>query len=278
MDKRRMCSNCRAFITTSDRVCPYCDQPVGPRAVDTRSTGELLAGFIPHARFTTVMILLINFALYIATALYSMASGRGGGFADIDGQTLFIFGAKSVGDILLGHQWWRLVTAGFLHAGLFHILMNSWVLFDLGAQVEEVYGQSRMIAIYFGSTVFGFLISTFWSRSLSMGASAGLFGLIGAMIAVGTHHRSALGSAIRTLYIRWAIYGLIFGLLPFFRVDNAAHLGGLTAGFACAWVAGLPRLITNWVERLWQIAAYACLGLTALSFIKWFMWFRGIGQ
>ena len=62
-----------------------------------------------------------------------------------------------------------------------------------------------------------------------MGASAGLFGLIGAMIALGVTHRSAVGDAIRGLYVRWAIYGLLFGLLPGLHVDNAAHIGGLAA-------------------------------------------------
>ena len=61
-----MCPNCRAFITTSDRVCPYCDASVGPRAIDRRSPGDLLGGLIPHARFITFTIMLVNFGLYIA--------------------------------------------------------------------------------------------------------------------------------------------------------------------------------------------------------------------
>jgi len=72
-----MCPHCRAFITTDDRVCPYCNTPVGPRAVDRRSPGEIMGGLIPHARFTTTLILLINTGLYIATTLYAMKSGRG---------------------------------------------------------------------------------------------------------------------------------------------------------------------------------------------------------
>ena len=64
--------------------------------------------------------------------------------------------APSTGQAIFLGQWWRLVTAGFLHGGLFHILMNSWVLFDLGAQVEQVYGARRMLVFYFVSTVGGF--------------------------------------------------------------------------------------------------------------------------
>ncbi len=65
MDKRRMCPNCRAFITSDDKVCPYCEVPIGPRAIDRRGPGEIMGGFIPHARFTTIMILLINTALFL---------------------------------------------------------------------------------------------------------------------------------------------------------------------------------------------------------------------
>ncbi len=272
-----MCPNCRAFITTSDRTCPYCHERVGPRAVERRDTGAVLGGLIPQARFTTSMILLINFGLFAATVLYSMRAGNSDALMSLDPRTLFDFGAKYRPAIVLG-QWWRLVTAGFLHGGLFHILMNSWALFDLGAEVEELYGAHRLVLFYFVSSVFGFLASTFWSPVLSMGASAGIFGLIGAMIAVGVRHKSALGSAIRGLYLRWAIYGLLFGLLPFFRVDNAAHLGGLAAGFGVAYLAGMPRYETRWSERFWRLAAYGCMLLTAVSFLEMYLWFAASAQ
>ena len=87
-----MCPNCRAFITTADKVCPYCDAEVGARAIDRRATGEV-AG-IPHARFTTMMILLINTGLYAACVLYASKAARGGPSLDLDGQTLVMFGAK----------------------------------------------------------------------------------------------------------------------------------------------------------------------------------------
>ena len=193
MDQRRMCPNCRAFITTRDKVCPYCNERVGPRAVERRDPGAILGGFIPHARFVTMIILTINVGLYLATVVFSQRKRRQGGLFDVDGQTLLAFGAKLRDAILNYGQWWRLVTAGFLHGGLLHIGMNSWVLFDLGAQVEDVYGASRLIVVYFMATVFGFLLSTFWTAALSVGASAGIMGLIGAMIALGVRNRHTCG-------------------------------------------------------------------------------------
>jgi rhomboid protease GluP len=102
---------------------------MGPRAVERRNPGEILGGLIPHARFTTVMILLINTALFIAE-YFEPRSG-------------ITEAGESVPACVMQGQWWRLITAGFLHGGILHILMNSWVLFDLGAEVEMLYGTSR---------------------------------------------------------------------------------------------------------------------------------------
>lgn len=259
MDKRRMCPNCRAFITTSDRVCPYCNIQVGPRAIDRRNPGEILGGLIPQARFTTVVILIINTALFAATSLYSMRTGAS------ENATLMLFGAKLPFAYMRG-EWWRLITAGFLHGGLLHILMNSWVLFDIGAEVEMIYGTSRFIVFYFVATVMGFLASSFIYPGISIGASAGIFGLIGAMIAFGITDKSALGSYAKALYIRWAIYGLLMGFLPFFPTDNAAHIGGVTSGFIVGFLARTPRARAMWKEPLIRGAAGVCLGLTALAF------------
>jgi rhomboid protease GluP len=273
METRRMCPQCRAFIQTSDRVCPYCEAQVGPRAVDRRQPKEILGGLIPHAHFTTTMILLINFGLFAATVLYSVRAGNGDAFWGLDGPTLVQFGAKWRVAILGYGQWWRLVTAGFLHGGILHLAMNSWVLFDVGAQVEEIYGASRLVVFYFLATVFGFLASVFWSDSLSVGASAGLMGLIGAMIALGVRHQSPMGAAIRGFYVRWTIYILVLGFLPGLRIDNAAHIGGLAAGFCSAYLAGTPKLVQTWGERFWRLAAYLSILLTAFSFFQMYRWF-----
>jgi rhomboid protease GluP len=101
-----------------------------------------------------------------------------------------------------------------------------------------------------------------------------VFGLIGAMIALGVRSQTPLGAAIRGLYIRWAIYGFLLGLLPFFRVDNAAHLGGLAGGFCAAYVAGLPGIRG---EKLWTIAAWLAVAVTALAFASMFLWLTGPG-
>src|SRR5579871_4953441 len=99
-----MCPHCRAFITTDDKVCPYCNNEVGPRAVDRGRPADALGGLIPQAQFTTVVLLLINTGLYVATLLYTSKLGGESGF-DPSARALFDFGAKYPSAILAG-QWW----------------------------------------------------------------------------------------------------------------------------------------------------------------------------
>jgi membrane associated rhomboid family serine protease len=272
METRRMCPHCRAFITTRDKVCPYCDEPVAP-PVQAREEGvRVLGGLIPHVRFNTAIILLINVGLFLATAMFSSHLGNPQSFWNIDTTTLRAFGSKwNLG--LANGEWWRLLTAGFLHGGLLHIGMNMWVLFDLGAQVEEVYGSSRMLVIYFLSTIGGFYLSAIRSATDSVGASAALMGLMGAMIAFGIVNRSPMGAEIRGMYVRWVMIILVMGFVARLRTDNWAHIGGLATGFAVAYVAGTPRLAGGPVELFWRVASWLAIFLTGYSFLKMGLWF-----
>jgi len=228
---------------------------MGPRAVERRVTSDALGGLIPHVRFTTVMILLINTALFVADYI-SPQSG------------LLQYGASVPWPAMQG-QWWRLVTAGFLHGGILHILMNSWVLFDLGAEVDQIFGTSRLIVFYFFSTITGFLVSSKFGSGYSVGSSAGIFGLIGAMLAFGVTDQSSLGQAVKGLYTRWLIYLLVLSFIP--GVDFRAHIGGLSGGFIAGWLASTPRARAMWKESLLRALAVISIALTALSFAMMFL-------
>ena len=284
MDRRRMCPNCRAFISSDDRQCQYCGitlQSVAQtRRAAAAANGE---GFIPEHAFTTYILLLINVAMWAISIMLSSQAGNTHAFMDIDGETLVLLGAKFTPYIRQAGQWWRLITAGFLHGGLMHIAMNGWALLTIGRQVDMVYGSARYLVIYFAGTVGGFWASMmFSSSSLSVGASAGLCGFVGAMIAVGFLSKSRMALDLRQGYLRYAGFVVVFGVLTSFggglRIDNWAHLGGIGAGFAAGMLVGLPTPVIRSRERLWTLAAWICVLLTVFSFFQMLMIFTKMHQ
>ncbi len=268
MADNRMCPHCRAFVDSKEKICPYCGGEVARRL--TQPVNSSAAGpMSSDAHFTTLIILTINFGLYVAMMVLTYKLGQEDLFG-IHYGVLEVFGAKARYNILLGGEWWRLVTAGFLHAGIVHILMNSWVLFDLGAQVEHTFGTSRFLVIYLLSSVVGFFASMYWTPALSTGASAALCGLIGAMMA---YAKRTNQSFIWSMYMRWMIIIVIIGLIiPV--IDNAAHLGGFAGGFAIGYLAGSPTRNAD-TESLWKAAAaLACIvAVAALA-----MAYQGISE
>ncbi|MBV8113826.1 MAG: rhomboid family intramembrane serine protease [Silvibacterium sp.] len=266
-----MCPNCRAFVTISDRVCPYCNVQLGPRAIDMRAS-QFAASFVPRANLTSVVILVINIAFYLAEVgvSYKMTHST-----SISGQVAVLFGAKYTPLILSG-QWWRLITAGFLHGGLWHILMNGWALWILVTEVEQFYGTSRLLFAYIFSTFTGFLCSLMWSpHSLSLGASAACFGLFGIMLAMGFRQRAdPLTQAVRAHYGQWLIMGLVLSLIP--GVDLAAHVGGFIGGFLVGVVAGLPGLPGTSRETVWRVLAGIAVAITLFAFALDFLSYRSL--
>ncbi|WP_423224050.1 rhomboid family intramembrane serine protease [Candidatus Amarolinea aalborgensis] len=149
-----------------------------------------------------------------------------------NGQFMLLFGAKYNALITAG-EWWRLLTAAFLHFGLFHLLMNSFSLSQLGPQVERFFGRNRFLIIYLLAGLYGNLLSYLFSPSLSAGASGAIFGLLGAFIAYLRRYRKLFGAAGQQM-LRSMLMVVGFNLVYGFTsgvVDNYAHIGGLVAGF-----------------------------------------------
>ncbi len=228
----RLCPQCGTLVGASARKCHECGASMTfSLAAATRSLSGLIASETP----ITYSLLGINFVLFVFSLV--LAAKITGGFSamgGIPGQVLFRLGARESHAILYG-EIWRLVMPIFLHGGVMHILFNTWVLMDVGPQMEETYGSSRYLFLYLITGIFGNVASTAWSIlvhggwGISIGASGSLMGLIGLMIAITTRRGGAMMQMLRGQLVRWVIYIFIFGL--FFNADNAAHLGGLASGF-----------------------------------------------
>lgn len=207
--------------------------------------------------------MLMSVGMFAATLLAGGPENMGAGF---NGGLLSAMGAMDAVFIQFRGEWWRFLTAGFLHGGLLHIGMNMLGLYQLGNEVEELFGTHRYIAIYVFSTMTGFYTSYKWGTPLSVGASAAVFGLLGAQIAYAVLRGS---SHDKQYYTRIVVYSFLMSAMLFGRTDNAAHLGGAVGGFGVAWLAGLPRIATDWREQLWQVIGWFAIGLVVLSYVTW---------
>src|SRR4029077_20529051 len=145
------------------------------------------------------------------------------------GRALFHLGNSNPYSIFILHQWFRLITAMYLHGGLIHIGFNLMVLMDIGPVVEEVYGSARFLFLYTVCGFAGFLASAITVHN-SVGASAPILGLIGLMIAITTKRSGAHMQELRSRLISWVISIFVLGFIVR-GVDNWAHGGGLAAGF-----------------------------------------------
>jgi rhomboid protease GluP len=264
VESRPICPNCRAFISRADRVCPYCEFELAPAPKHSVDATRALSNVLPRDGQISNYLLAVNGFLYLAMMLFDSQNTQGGDLSALSGITLFLFGAKEPNYIFHG-EWWRLITAGFLHANLIHIGVNSFSLFNLGPQVEEAYGTGRMLVIYVLSSACGFLASSIFSPSLSIGASAAICGLIGSMIAFGLNERSSFGNYLTSNYAFSAVSMLL--LTSFVSsIDNWAHFGGLAGGFVVGYLAGHPRLYRSKHSRYWDVAGWAMIALVVVSF------------
>jgi rhomboid protease GluP len=268
----RMCPNCRGLIDRGASVCPLCGTSVkAPRARAGAAPGRILGGLIPLPSTATSALVAANIALYVV-AWYLMQSaasaGPTPGGSEVQGLILLRLGAK-FGPLILAGEWWRLVTAIFLHAGLLHIAMNLWCLFDLGPTVESLFSTPKFVVFYLATGVAGFLLSLWWSPfGLSVGASGSILGLVGVLIGASYHH-GHLGREYRGQLWRWVIYIFAFGLLSAIfgiGLDNAAHLGGLASGALLGYFVPEGEPDTRASEKLWNALAILAVLVIAGSF------------
>jgi len=234
----RMCPSCGTLVGTTATKCHVCGASIRfGMAAASRSLGRMMPTNAP----VTYCILSLCCLLYGICLLYSTRSGnplmpQGGGLSaifnigGIDGKTSLLLGSTLPWQyIVVYNQWWRLITAIFLHGSLMHIVFNMWVIMDIGPMVEEMFGSARYLFLYIATGAFGYVISSLAGHN-SVGASGALLGLIGLLLASTTRSSSASSQVLRSSLIKWVIYIAIMGFM-FSGIDNYAHFGGLAAGF-----------------------------------------------
>ncbi|MGA3135334.1 MAG: rhomboid family intramembrane serine protease [Terracidiphilus sp.] len=176
-------------------------------------------------------------------------------------EQLFRWGADNAGAVLIGGEWWRIVTAMFVHVGILHLATNMWCLWNLGLLAEPLMGSGGLLAVYILTGAAGNLLSTFvnWLAYHDVGGAAGgvfpvgagasgaVFGIAGALIVLLKSHRLPVPPTelkrLRKSVIYFAALNLVLGLSIWggnlvvhsgLNIDNMAHLGGCACGFLFA--------------------------------------------
>jgi membrane associated rhomboid family serine protease len=254
------CSNC------ARPICPDCmtTTSVGmrcPECARQRTRVRTVASSSEEPALTYVLI-----GVNVAVALGALMSGADASGSGIGGSSLLTDGAVSRSAIADG-EYWRLVTAGFLHAGFFHLLFNMFALWILGGLLEPAVGRLRFGLIYFVSLLAGsFGALLLQPDSPTVGASGAIFGLMGAAFVVMRHRginpmESGLGM--------WIVLNLVIT----FAVPNISiggHIGGLLGGAVAALLLyevgdrlRIPRGVTAFLTA--ALGAAAVVGSIVVS-------------
>jgi membrane associated rhomboid family serine protease len=195
-----------------------------------------------------------------------MQGGSGAGFDSLSSYDtdfgLIAHGVSRTGPIGVANgEWYRLITGGFLHAGIFHLGMNMLALWLLGSQIERAIGGVRFAIVYFAALVAGsFGVMLLSPNQLTVGASGAIFGLLG--LAVANQHargvnlrQSGLGGIL--------VVNLLITLTPGLNISIGGHLGGLVGGLLCGLV--IYRLGPKLQNEVLVNALCAAIGLACFA-------------
>ncbi|PYR94055.1 MAG: rhomboid family intramembrane serine protease [Acidobacteria bacterium] len=265
-----VCASCGSLVGVNDDRCYNCGRRnpglwgFGPAL---RRFGNDL-GFLSLVLYGCSALYLVSLAMTVATG-GNLFSGSVFSMLGPNQYSLLVLGASGAWPVFGVGRWWTVLSAGWLHGGALHILFNMMWVRQLGPAVADMYGAARMIIIYTIASATGFLLSSFMGAYLpipffgggavTIGASAPIFGLLGALVYYGRRGGSSLvGSEALGYALTMGVFGLV---MP--GIDNAAHAGGFVGGYiAGMWLDPLKR------ERMDHfVGAAICLLVTALSIV-----------
>ena len=192
--------------------------------------------FSPKKPVVTYALILINVFMFL--------------FPLINGTTEEFYNLfASYGPFVKMGDYYRLLTAAFMHANIAHLIFNMYALWIIGMQLESFIGKWRYLVVYLFSAISGSLLSVIVTpNAVSVGASGAIFGLLGALLYFGYHYRVYLGTVIKSQIIPLIVINLLLGfMVP--GIDNAAHIGGLIGGALIMIGVGVKYKSSNF-ERI----------------------------
>ena len=205
--------------------------PVGIRCPDhagvaqgaqRMTRGVRRAAYEGSGALVTKIMIGINLAVFAVNLAQGSSLSRTSGRVFEEGALVILSPWGGVGD----GEWWRLITAAFLHGSVIHIAMNMFVLYMIGAPIEEAIGRGRFLALYLISGLSGSAGALLLDpNAITVGASGAIFGILGAALILERQRTYVLGGSALSL--------LVINLVFTFAIPNISiggHLGGLAGG------------------------------------------------
>ena len=223
-----ICPTCGGLVDKSAQVCPKCGGKRHSRA------GEFLRRLGFSTMAPTRATFLLGFVILVAYVRVIVAS-PGEGLLSFSVKSLILNGGNHPASVFAG-QYWRLFTALFLHAGVWHLGFNLMALAQVGPMVADVFGAGRMVFYFLLTGVSANLCSVYFGHyAVQVGASGAIMGLVGIAAGWGTRDKTSIGKNVRGQMVRWALYTMMFGF--FMGADNIAHGTGFAIGGVLGYVA-----------------------------------------
>ncbi|CAN5555287.1 hypothetical protein BH11PSE7_BH11PSE7_12010 [soil metagenome] len=252
-----------AYRQFSARGGPRAEQAIKAQADEYRAHvafEEQLNALTPRV-WAMWLVMGICGAVWVATVVAGMSP------LQPNAEQLYRWGANSASGVQAG-EWWRLVTAMFLHGGIMHLALNMYALLEAGLMLTRLFGNRGFLVIYLGAGLVGNALSLHYAgqAGVSVGASGAVFGVAGALLAAVIRLRGKFpmgrSKQMLTGLGIFIFYSLAYGMKQ--GIDNAAHTGGLLAGFVGGWllVAKLDETAST-ARRIASLAAVAALCVAA---------------
>lgn len=280
-----VCASCGSLVGVNDETCYSC----GRRNPGLWGFGPMLRAFGNDLGFVTFVIYgcsglyLLSLVLTVMFGGNIMGSGNPLTMLSPDLLSLRLLGASGASPVYDFGYYWTVLSASWLHGGVLHILFNMLWVRQLGPATADIYGPGRMVIIYILAGATGFILTStmgvvmpnipfLGGSHVTVGASASIFGLLGALVHYG---RRGGSSMIRSEAMGYATTLFVMGfILP--GVDNYAHAGGFVGGY----------LVSKWLDPLKPermdhlVGATLCLAasgvavlLTAVKFWPFFSYY-----
>lgn len=232
---RQLCAVCRdtwGYLGESRRLLIFENQPgdfYGLAAVlENMESGSRAAGRakIP---LVTIGLVAVNVLIFLLMELFGDTADAG---------TVLRWGGLYPPLIADGHQWWRLLTAGFLHFGAEHLVNNMLILYCMGDRLEHAVGHGKMCVIYLLSLLGGSLLSygmmlAAGDYAISAGASGAVYGIIGGVLWIVIRHQGHYAGISTKRMLFMLLLTVYYGFTSV-DIDNWGHIGGLAVGFCAA--------------------------------------------